>query len=178
MPSHRKPKQWLLNGAGSRLVARTAATLAMAGAATATAAAADGHAVPAPHHRAPEAVTAPDTAATTAAAQAVAYAYAQLGKAYRWGGTGPDGYDCSGLTQAAWRAAGVALPRTTYTQISAGTPVTRDRLRPGDLVFFHGVRHVGLYVGHGRMIHAPHPGSHVRLAPVDEHPLSGAVRPA
>ncbi|TMU94054.1 C40 family peptidase [Streptomyces sp. DASNCL29] len=113
------------------------------------------------------------------AARAVSYAYAALGKPYVWGATGPHGYDCSGLTQAAWRAAGVALPRTTYTQINAGQRVTRDQLAPGDLVFFYsGISHVGLYIGGGRMIHAPHPGAPVRLAAVADMPFAGAARPA
>ncbi|MCQ0024073.1 NlpC/P60 family protein [Streptomyces somaliensis DSM 40738] len=111
------------------------------------------------------------------AARAVSYAYGAIGKPYLWGATGPSGYDCSGLVQAAWRAAGVALPRTTYSQINAGQRVTRSQLAPGDLVFFYpGVSHVGIYVGGGRMIHAPRPGSTVRVAPVDEMPWAGAVR--
>ncbi|MCD9595120.1 C40 family peptidase [Streptomyces samsunensis] len=113
------------------------------------------------------------------AARAVSYAYAALGKPYVWGATGPHGYDCSGLTQAAWRAAGVSLPRTTYTQINAGRRVTRDQLAPGDLVFFYsGVSHVGLYIGGGRMIHAPRPGAPVRMASVADMPFAGAARPA
>ncbi|MFE2152730.1 NlpC/P60 family protein [Streptomyces lavendulae] len=113
------------------------------------------------------------------AARAVAFAYAAIGKPYVWGATGPGSYDCSGLTQAAWKSAGVSLPRTTYTQINAGQRVTRDRLAPGDLVFFYaGVTHVGMYVGNGQMIHAPRPGSTVRLAPVDSMPWAGASRPA
>ncbi|WP_371677070.1 NlpC/P60 family protein [Streptomyces sp. NBC_01276] len=113
------------------------------------------------------------------AARAVAFAYAAIGKPYVWGATGPGSYDCSGLTQAAWKSAGVSLPRTTYTQINAGQRVTRDGLAPGDLVFFYsGVTHVGMYVGNGQMIHAPRPGSTVRLAPVDSMPWAGASRPA
>ncbi|MFD8384101.1 NlpC/P60 family protein [Streptomyces sp. NPDC059679] len=113
------------------------------------------------------------------AARAVSYAYGALGKPYVWGATGPQGYDCSGLTQAAWRAAGVALPRTTYTQINAGRRVSRTELTPGDLVFFYsGVSHVGLYIGGGRMIHAPRPGAPVRVAPIDQMPFAGATRPA
>ncbi|GAA3363512.1 C40 family peptidase [Streptomyces antimycoticus] len=116
---------------------------------------------------------------TGRAARAVSYAYAALGKPYVWGATGPHGYDCSGLTQAAWRAAGVALPRTTYTQINAGRRVTRDQLAPGDLVFFYsGVSHVGLYIGDGRIIHAPRPGAPVRVASVADMPFAGAARPA
>ncbi|UNO40335.1 C40 family peptidase [Streptomyces sp. MST-110588] len=113
------------------------------------------------------------------AARAVAYAYRALGKPYVWGATGPSSYDCSGLTQAAWRAGGVSLPRTTYTQINAGTRVNRSELMPGDLVFFYsGVSHVGLYIGGGKMIHAPHPGAPVRVAPIDLMPFAGATRPA
>jgi cell wall-associated NlpC family hydrolase len=113
------------------------------------------------------------------AAQAVAYAYGAIGKPYVWGATGPGSYDCSGLTQAAWRSAGVSLPRTTYTQINAGARVPRSRLAPGDLVFFYsGVSHVGLYIGGGQMIHAPRPGAPVRVAPIDRMPFAGATRPA
>ncbi|MGE7389737.1 NlpC/P60 family protein [Streptomyces sp. NPDC004126] len=121
----------------------------------------------------------PVAAGSARAARAVAFAYGAIGKPYVWGATGPGSYDCSGLTQAAWRAAGVSLPRTTYTQINAGRRVSRDQLAPGDLVFFYsGVTHVGMYVGNGQMIHAPRPGSTVRLAPVDSMPWAGASRPA
>ncbi|MEU0274463.1 NlpC/P60 family protein [Streptomyces sp. NPDC006307] len=113
------------------------------------------------------------------AAQAVSYAYGALGKPYVWGATGPSAFDCSGLTQAAWRSAGVALPRTTYTQINAGQRVPRSALAPGDLVFFYsGISHVGLYIGGGKMIHAPRPGAPVRIAPIDEMPWAGATRVA
>ncbi|SDM69743.1 Cell wall-associated hydrolase, NlpC family [Streptomyces wuyuanensis] len=124
--------------------------------------------------------TAPAVAAPNPrAAQAVAYAYGALGKPYVWGATGPSAFDCSGLTQAAWRSAGVALPRTTYTQINAGQRVPRSRLAPGDLVFFYsGVSHVGLYIGGGNMIHAPRPGAPVRIAPIDQMPYAGATRVA
>ncbi len=128
----------------------------------------------------PAAAQAVHTASTTGrAAKAVAFAYAALGKPYVWGATGPSAFDCSGLTQAAWQAAGVSLPRTTYTQINSGRRIARGQLAPGDLVFFYsGVSHVGIYVGNGQMIHAPHPGAPVRLAPVDEMPFAGAARPA
>lgn len=122
---------------------------------------------------------APAPADGSRAARAVAFAYGAIGRPYVWGATGPGSFDCSGLTQAAWRAAGVSLPRTTYTQINAGRRVTRDQLAPGDLVFYYsGVTHVGLYVGGGQIIHAPRPGSTVRLAPVDSMPWAGASRPA
>lgn len=131
----------------------------------------------------PGAAGSPDRAVAVApnarAAAAVAYARGALGTPYVWGATGPNGFDCSGLTQAAWRAAGVALPRTTYTQINAGQRVPRSQLAPGDLVFFYsGISHVGLYVGGGQMIHAPRPGAGVRLAPIDQMPFAGAARPA
>ncbi|MCM2577620.1 C40 family peptidase [Streptomyces meridianus] len=113
------------------------------------------------------------------AALAVGYAYEALGKPYVWGATGPSGYDCSGLTLAAWKAAGVSLPRTSYTQINAGQRVPRSQLAPGDLVFFYsGISHVGLYIGGGKMIHAPRPGAPVRIAPIDLMPFAGAARPA
>ncbi|MGW7639357.1 NlpC/P60 family protein [Streptomyces decoyicus] len=127
----------------------------------------------------PEAAAAAARAADPRAARAVAFAYAALGKPYVWGATGPSAFDCSGLTQAAWKAGGVALPRTTYTQISSGPRIDRSQLAPGDLVFFYsGISHVGLYVGDGKMIHAPHPGAPVRIAPIDQMPFAAATRPA
>ncbi|MFH8368557.1 NlpC/P60 family protein [Streptomyces sp. NPDC018031] len=120
----------------------------------------------------------PAQAPSGRAALAVSFAYGALGKPYVWGATGPSGYDCSGLTQAAWRSAGVALPRTSYTQINAGRRVGRAELAPGDLVFFYdGLSHVGLYIGGGKMIHAPRPGSTVRIAGIDDMPFAGASRP-
>jgi len=118
-------------------------------------------------------------APTSRAAAAVAYAYRKIGSPYVWGATGPNAFDCSGLVQAAYRAAGIQLPRTSYAQIGAGRRVPRSELRPGDLVFFYrGISHVGIYVGNGQMIHAPHPSARVRLAPVDSMPFAGAVRVA
>ncbi|MCM1970264.1 MULTISPECIES: C40 family peptidase [Streptomyces] len=130
---------------------------------------------------APGAATAPGSATAEApnsrAAQAVAYAYQKLGSPYVWGATGPNAFDCSGLTQAAYRAAGVSLPRTTYAQIGAGRRVSRSELLPGDLVFFYsGISHVGIYVGNGQMIHAPNPSAPVRVAPITEMPFAGATR--
>ncbi len=96
--------------------------------------------------------------ATGSAATALDFAYAQVGKPYVWGGTGPGGYDCSGLTQAAWAAAGVSLPRTTYQQVNAGQRVSWENKQPGDLLFFYpggsGPEHVGLYAGDNVMVHA------------------------
>ncbi|GEC09412.1 hypothetical protein SSP24_70670 [Streptomyces spinoverrucosus] len=125
--------------------------------------------------QAPGAATA--TAPNSRAAAAVSYAYQKLGSPYVWGATGPNAFDCSGLIQAAYRSAGVSLPRTTYAQIDAGRRVSRAELLPGDLVFFYsGISHVGLYVGNGQMIHAPNPSAPVRLAPLDEMPFAGATR--
>ncbi|MET8977772.1 NlpC/P60 family protein [Streptomyces sp. NPDC004539] len=118
-------------------------------------------------------VQAPDSRAGAA----VAYAYSKLGSPYVWGATGPDAFDCSGLIQAAYRSAGLSLPRTTYAQIGAGRRVSRSELLPGDLVFFYsGISHVGLYIGGGKMIHAPNPSAPVRIAPIDEMPFAGATR--
>ncbi|MER6024880.1 NlpC/P60 family protein [Streptomyces sp. NPDC001851] len=119
----------------------------------------------------------PATAPNARAAAAVSYAYAKLGSPYVWGASGPNAFDCSGLAQAAYRSAGISLPRTTYTQINAGRRVSRSELQPGDLVFFYsGISHVGIYVGNGQMIHAPNPSAPVRLAPVDLMPFAGATR--
>ncbi|MEV7014438.1 NlpC/P60 family protein [Streptomyces sp. NPDC093991] len=119
---------------------------------------------------------------TTKAEKALAFARAQIGKPYVWGATGPGSYDCSGLTQAAWKAAGVSLPRTTYDQVNAGTTVPVSQALPGDLVFFYDdVTHVGLYIGNGMMIHAPKPGTYVREESVyydGESSIHSVVRPA
>ncbi|MFD5648360.1 NlpC/P60 family protein [Streptomyces sp. NPDC127039] len=124
-----------------------------------------------------ESLSASAQAPNSRAAAAVSYAYQKLGSPYVWGATGPNAFDCSGLTQAAYRAAGVSLPRTTYAQIDAGRRVPRSELLPGDLVFFYsGISHVGIYVGKGQMIHAPNPSAPVRVAPVDEMPFAGATR--
>lgn len=127
----------------------------------------------------PSAASTPAPATDSRAAAAVAYAYSKLGSPYVWGATGPNAFDCSGLVQAAYRSAGVSLPRTTYAQINAGTRVSRSELQPGDLVFFYsGISHVGIYVGNGQMVHAPNPSAPVRVAPVDEMPFAGATRVA
>ncbi|MFF2863435.1 NlpC/P60 family protein [Streptomyces rubiginosohelvolus] len=113
------------------------------------------------------------------AEKVLAFARAQIGKPYVWGATGPSSYDCSGLTQAAWREAGVTLPRTTWDQVKVGTRVATSDLQPGDLVFFYDdISHVGIYKGDGMMIHAPKPGANVREESIYYMPIYGSVRPA
>lgn len=118
------------------------------------------------------------SAPTGSAGTAVAAAYAQLGKPYRWGAAGPGAFDCSGLTQFVWGQAGRALPHYTGAQWSTGQRVPRGQERPGDLVFYGGdLHHMGIYVGNGQMIHAPHTGDVVRVAPAFRADYQGAVRP-
>ncbi|MEU1020180.1 NlpC/P60 family protein [Streptomyces sp. NPDC005898] len=119
-----------------------------------------------------------DSGYSTKAAKVVAFARAQLGKPYVWGATGPDSYDCSGLTQDAWKAAGISLPRTTWDQAKGGTTVRTADAEPGDLVFFYDdLSHVGIYIGDGKMIHAPRPGTNVRVESIHYMPLHRVVRP-
>ncbi len=113
---------------------------------------------------------------------ALSFAAQQLGTPYLWGGTGAGGFDCSGLVQAAYRSAGVSLPRVAQDQFDAGPAVPAGvGVEPGDLVFFgtgpSGVDHVGLYVGAGEMIDAPHTGALVRFDDADWSGLVGATRP-
>ncbi|MEV8089320.1 C40 family peptidase [Streptomyces nigra] len=126
--------------------------------------------------------TAPDASYATKAQKALSFARTQIGKPYVWGATGPDSYDCSGLTQAAWKAAGVDIPRVTYDQVNAGTTVPVSSAQPGDLVFFYDdITHVGLYIGNGMMIHAPKPGTYVREESIfydGESSIHSIVRPA
>ncbi|MGW1164520.1 C40 family peptidase [Streptomyces sp. NPDC002550] len=124
----------------------------------------------------------PESPRAVRAAKAIAFARAQIGKPCVWGATGPDSYDCSSLTQAAWKAAGVQLPRAAYQQALAGAPVTLAGIEPGDLVlFFDDDRHVGLHVGGGMMVHAPGPGASIREESVygaGESAIHRIVRPA
>lgn len=104
---------------------------------------------------------------------AVAWALAQVGKPYQWGGAGPDAFDCSGLTSQAWRAAGVSINRTSRDQYRQVRKITYDSMRPGDLIFYGSVgsdpgsiTHVAMYLGDGRMVEAPRPGLNVRVTSV------------
>jgi len=112
------------------------------------------------------------------AATAVQFAMGQVGDAYVYGAAGPDAYDCSGLTMAAWGSAGVSLPHSSGSQMGSGTPVSISALQPGDLVFYYSpVSHVAMYIGNGQIVHAANPSSGVRVDPVGLMPISGAVRP-
>ncbi|MFF7969936.1 NlpC/P60 family protein [Streptomyces sp. NPDC007905] len=126
--------------------------------------------------------SAPQSSHVVRVAKAIAFARAQIGKPCVWGATGPDSYDCSSLTQAAWKAAGVTLPRAAHQQALAGTPVTLAGLEPGDLVlFFDDDRHVGLHIGDGMMVHAPGPGSYIREESIygaGESAIHRVIRPA
>ena len=119
------------------------------------------------------------------AAAAVRAALDQVGKPYRWGATGPEAFDCSGLVRWAYAQAGLALPRTSRAQWWAGRPVGVGGLRPGDLVFWASdptdpatIHHVGIYVGQALMVHAPHTGALVRVDPLRPDGYAGATRPA
>jgi cell wall-associated NlpC family hydrolase len=127
----------------------------------------------------PQPPAVPDRRLSTRANRAVAYALAQRGKPYRWAAEGPAAFDCSGLTWAAWRAAGVTIPRTAAAQL-AGLPRVRGQLRPGDLVIYASRgpsrRHVAMVVGRGRMVEALGRGIPVRSTSIRGGWL-GAVRP-
>ncbi len=128
---------------------------------------------------APSAAAAAAAAPGPAAATAVQTALAQVGDPYVWGSSGPDGFDCSGLTRYAYAAAGISLPHSSRAQSGLGTPVSRADLMPGDLVYFYSpVSHVGIYVGDGKMVHARTHGLPVAVTSVDQAGYRGAVRVA
>ncbi len=118
----------------------------------------------------------------TQAQKAVAFAYAQLGCPYVYGGTGPcaAGYDCSGLTMKAWAAAGVSIPRTSEEQWASLPHVSTANLQPGDILVFNGAGHVGIYIGNNKLIDAPQPGMDVEVVSFSgwyQSTFDGAVRP-
>lgn len=107
------------------------------------------------------------------AKQALGFALAQIGDPYVYGGTGPNSWDCSGLVMKSWAAAGVSIPRVVGPQIAAGQSVPMDQLQPGDIVAYGDMSHDGLYLGNGKVVHAPRPGKSVEITS-----LSGFTRAA
>jgi cell wall-associated NlpC family hydrolase len=119
-----------------------------------------------------------DGSTTAQGEKAVKFATAQLGKAYEWGAEGPGTFDCSGLTSAAWAAAGVAIPRTSQQQWAQLPHVAIEDMRPGDLiVYFDDASHIAMYVGDGKMVHAPRPRRTVTIAGAGSMKILGVVRP-
>lgn len=154
----------------------TAATLTwtalQGGKANASRGAATPAAAAAPAAAAPEAAP-----ASGAAGKAVSFALAQQGKPYGYGATGPSSYDCSGLTMAAYRAAGISIPRTSQAQASGGRTVSLSQAQPGDIVvYYSGASHVGLYIGNGKIVHSSRPGKPVSVVPVGSMPVNKVVR--
>jgi peptidoglycan DL-endopeptidase CwlO len=128
----------------------------------------------------PTSLATPPPAPSRTAGVAVQTAEAQVGKPYVFGGSGPDSFDCSGLTMFAWAPAGVALPHNAADQAAMLAPVLADpaHLAPGDLIFYDTpIDHVALYVGNGQMVEAAHTGVPVRLTPFRTQDLVGAGRP-
>jgi peptidoglycan DL-endopeptidase CwlO len=112
------------------------------------------------------------------AGTAVDFAMDQIGDSYVYGAAGPDSWDCSGLTMAAWGAAGVGLPHSSSAQFSSAPQVSTSALQPGDLVFYYSpISHVAMYIGNGQIVHAANPSYPVKVDPVNSMPISGAVRP-
>jgi cell wall-associated NlpC family hydrolase len=120
--------------------------------------------------------SAPVLAATPAAQTVVNAAMSELGKPYAWGAAGPGAFDCSGLALYAYHAAGLSLPHSAAAQSTLGTPVSRSALQPGDLVFFYGVGHVGVYIGNDEVVHAPTVGDVVKVTPISYMPFTEARR--
>jgi cell wall-associated NlpC family hydrolase len=109
----------------------------------------------------------------------VDFAHAQIGKPYVFGADGPDSYDCSGLTMAAWRKVGVSLPHSAHRQYEQEPKVSKANLQPGDIVFFYSDRHHnGIFIGNGKVIHAPQEGENVEIIQMQYMPYAGAARPS
>lgn len=107
--------------------------------------------------------------------QALDFAIAQLGDPYVYGGTGPSGWDCSGLVMKAFAAAGISLPRVVGPQMAASRRVSMDALQPGDLVAYGDMSHIGIYLGKGKVVHAPHPGRSVEITGMNHFSVAGRV---
>lgn len=109
------------------------------------------------------------------AKQAVDFAMAQLGDPYVYGGTGPNSWDCSGLMMKAWAAAGVSIPRVVGPQYNASTPISMSSLQPGDIVFYGDMSHDGMYLGNGKVVHAPRPGKSVEITGLSGFSKAGRI---
>jgi peptidoglycan DL-endopeptidase CwlO len=119
----------------------------------------------------------PPPVVSGAAGKAVAYAWKQLNKRYVYATAGPNTFDCSGLTMMAWKAAGVSLPHNAAQQWSRVRHISRSQLAPGDLVFYNGLGHVGIYIGNNQIIHAPNSRTVVKISPITTDPIYGYGRP-
>lgn len=106
---------------------------------------------------------------------AIAFALAQIGDPYVYGGTGPDGWDCSGLMMKAWAAAGVSIPRVVGPQMGAAKSIPMNALQPGDLVAYGNMQHIGMYLGNGKVVHAPRPGKSVEITGLGGFSVGGRV---
>ncbi|MBY6366675.1 C40 family peptidase [Rhodococcoides corynebacterioides] len=112
----------------------------------------------------------------SAGAQAAQAAESKVGAPYVWGAAGPNAFDCSGLVKWAYQQAGIELPRTSYDQAAAGTPVSQNALQPGDVISFYGGSHSGIYVGNGNVVHASTESQPVKVVPLSSMPFDGARR--
>lgn len=129
----------------------------------------------------PRDTTSPPSSASGRGKKAVDAALSQLGKPYKWGGEGPNSYDCSGLSMWAWRRAGVSLPHSSRMQYSSTARVSRADLQPGDLVFFGDpIHHLAIYIGNGKVVEAPYSGSEVRInsRALSRRDIAGYGRPS
>ncbi|MEV7396068.1 NlpC/P60 family protein [Aeromicrobium sp. NPDC092404] len=117
----------------------------------------------------------PEVDASGRAKTAIDFALSQLGDPYVYGGTGPNGWDCSGLVMKAWAAAGVSLPRVVGPQMAATSRVSMDALQPGDLVAYGNMQHIGMYLGGGKVVHAPRPGKSVEITSLSGFSVGGRV---
>jgi len=173
--------------AARQQAARQQAARQQAGRAQAAAAARSSHrvAAPAPQQASHQSAASgssgggsPSGTAGNRAGTAVAEAYRKLGSPYQWAAAGPSRFDCSGLTMWVWAKAGVSLPHSAQAQYDGGRHVSREQLQPGDLVFYGSpIHHVGIYVGNGQMISAPHTGDVVKVQNALRSDFVGAVRP-